>query len=184
MDLLRLLRLGEMIEGEITHTSLREQVRVQCIPVKREGRTIAVMTRMPAARAASASATRRSTPYASRTTATSAPASPSTPTISTSIRPCSAALLTLALTAVVVYPVILFGALFVLLGVRTWSKRAPTGEQPEPLVQQLGDLGRRQGHGRGERGAHRALRVGRDEDEAAGVVGLLPNLRVQQERPL
>lgn len=42
---MRSLRLGEMIEGEITHTSLREQVRVQCIPVKREGRTIAVMTR-------------------------------------------------------------------------------------------------------------------------------------------
>ena len=27
---------------------------------------------------------------------------------------------------------VLFGALFVLLAVRTWSKRAPAGEQPEP----------------------------------------------------
>jgi len=42
---MRALRLGEMIEGEITHPSLREQVRVQCIPVRHEGRTIAVMTR-------------------------------------------------------------------------------------------------------------------------------------------
>jgi two-component sensor histidine kinase len=42
---MRALRLGEMIEGEITHPSLKEQVRVQCIPVRHEGRTIAVMTR-------------------------------------------------------------------------------------------------------------------------------------------
>jgi len=42
---MRALRLGEMIESEIVHPSLREQVRVQCIPVRHEGRTIAVMTR-------------------------------------------------------------------------------------------------------------------------------------------
>ncbi len=42
---MRSMRLGEMIEGEITHPSLREQVRVQCIPVRHEGHTIAVMTR-------------------------------------------------------------------------------------------------------------------------------------------
>jgi two-component sensor histidine kinase len=42
---MRALRLGEMIESEIVHPSLREQVRVQCIPVRHDGRTIAVMTR-------------------------------------------------------------------------------------------------------------------------------------------
>jgi two-component sensor histidine kinase len=42
---MRALRLGEMIESELVHPSLREQVRVQCIPVRHEGRTIAVMTR-------------------------------------------------------------------------------------------------------------------------------------------
>jgi two-component sensor histidine kinase len=42
---MRAQRLGEMIEGEITHPSLREQVRIQCIPVRYDGRTIAVMTR-------------------------------------------------------------------------------------------------------------------------------------------
>jgi two-component sensor histidine kinase len=41
----RALRLGELIEGEIQHPSLREHVRVQCIPVRFEGRTIAVVTR-------------------------------------------------------------------------------------------------------------------------------------------
>jgi two-component sensor histidine kinase len=42
---MRSLRLAELIEGEITHPSMREQVRVQCIPVRVGGRTIAVMTR-------------------------------------------------------------------------------------------------------------------------------------------
>jgi two-component sensor histidine kinase len=42
---MRALRLGELIEGEVMHTSLREQIRVQCIPVRYEHRTIAVMTR-------------------------------------------------------------------------------------------------------------------------------------------
>ena len=41
----RALRIGELIEGEITHPSMREQVRVQCIPVRLGGRTVAVMTR-------------------------------------------------------------------------------------------------------------------------------------------
>jgi two-component system, sensor histidine kinase PdtaS len=42
---MRALRLGELIEGEVLHTTLREQIRVQCIPVRYEQRTIAVMTR-------------------------------------------------------------------------------------------------------------------------------------------
>lgn len=42
---MRALRLGELIEGEVLHSSLRERIRVQCIPVRYEGRTIAVMTR-------------------------------------------------------------------------------------------------------------------------------------------
>jgi two-component sensor histidine kinase len=42
---MRALRLGELIEGEILHATLREQIRVQCIPVRHDGRTIAVMTR-------------------------------------------------------------------------------------------------------------------------------------------
>src|SRR5512138_2025278 len=31
---MRALRLGELIEGEVLHTVLREQIRVQCIPVR------------------------------------------------------------------------------------------------------------------------------------------------------
>jgi two-component sensor histidine kinase len=42
---MRALRLGELIEGEVIHPSLREPIRVQCIPVRYESRTIAVMTR-------------------------------------------------------------------------------------------------------------------------------------------
>jgi two-component sensor histidine kinase len=42
---MRALRLGELIEGSITHPSLREQVRIQCIPVRFGGETVAVVTR-------------------------------------------------------------------------------------------------------------------------------------------
>jgi two-component system, sensor histidine kinase PdtaS len=42
---MRAMRRAELIEGEITHPSLREQVRVQCIPVLYRGQAIAVMTR-------------------------------------------------------------------------------------------------------------------------------------------
>jgi two-component sensor histidine kinase len=41
----RAMRLGEIIEGEITVTAIRERVRVLCIPVKLNGRTIAVLSR-------------------------------------------------------------------------------------------------------------------------------------------
>jgi two-component sensor histidine kinase len=41
----RAYRLGEIIEGEINMTALKERVRVLCIPVRYEGETIAVMTR-------------------------------------------------------------------------------------------------------------------------------------------
>jgi two-component sensor histidine kinase len=42
---MRALRLGELIEGEALHQTLRERIRVQCIPVRYQGHTIAVMTR-------------------------------------------------------------------------------------------------------------------------------------------
>lgn len=41
----RAMRLEEIIEGEITVTSIRERVRVLCIPVRYDGRTIAVLSR-------------------------------------------------------------------------------------------------------------------------------------------
>jgi two-component system, sensor histidine kinase PdtaS len=41
----RAARHGEIIEGEITVSAIRERVRVQCIPVRWEGRVIGVMTR-------------------------------------------------------------------------------------------------------------------------------------------
>ncbi|MGI8754418.1 MAG: sensor histidine kinase, partial [Acidimicrobiales bacterium] len=41
----RSMRLGEIIEGEITVDALRERVRVLCIPVRCQGRTIAVLSR-------------------------------------------------------------------------------------------------------------------------------------------
>ena len=41
----RCMRLGEIIDGEITVAALRERVRVLCIPVRSNGRTIAVLTR-------------------------------------------------------------------------------------------------------------------------------------------
>ncbi len=41
----RCLELGEIMEGEVTSEALREAVREQCIPVRWEGRTIAVLTR-------------------------------------------------------------------------------------------------------------------------------------------
>ncbi|MBX3312943.1 MAG: histidine kinase N-terminal domain-containing protein [Actinobacteria bacterium] len=41
----RSMRLEEIIEGEITVASIREQVRVLCIPVRHNGRTIAVLSR-------------------------------------------------------------------------------------------------------------------------------------------
>ena len=41
----RSMRLGEIIEGEITVAALRERVRVLCIPVRHDGRTIAVLSR-------------------------------------------------------------------------------------------------------------------------------------------
>ncbi len=41
----RSMRLEEIIEGEITVEAIRERVRVLCIPVRREGRTIAVLAR-------------------------------------------------------------------------------------------------------------------------------------------
>ena len=41
----RAMRLEEIIEGEITVTAIRERVRVLCIPVRFEGRTIAVLSR-------------------------------------------------------------------------------------------------------------------------------------------
>jgi two-component sensor histidine kinase len=41
----RSMRLEEIIEGEITVQSIRERVRVLCIPVRREGRTVAVLAR-------------------------------------------------------------------------------------------------------------------------------------------
>ena len=41
----RSMRLEEIIEGEITVQSIRERVRVLCIPVRHKGRTIAVLSR-------------------------------------------------------------------------------------------------------------------------------------------
>ena len=41
----RSYRLDELIEGEIDIAALRERVRVQCIPVRYEGRILAVLTR-------------------------------------------------------------------------------------------------------------------------------------------
>jgi len=41
----RAMRLGEIIEGEITVTAIRERVRVLCIPVRLGGKTIAVLSR-------------------------------------------------------------------------------------------------------------------------------------------
>ena len=41
----RSMRLEEIIEGEITDTAIRERVRVLCIPVRYNGRTIAVLSR-------------------------------------------------------------------------------------------------------------------------------------------
>jgi two-component system, sensor histidine kinase PdtaS len=41
----RSYRLGEIIEGELTLTPVKERVRVLCIPVRRNGEVIAVMTR-------------------------------------------------------------------------------------------------------------------------------------------
>ena len=41
----RCLELGEIIDGEVTNPALRERVRALCIPVRWEGRTIAVMNR-------------------------------------------------------------------------------------------------------------------------------------------
>ncbi|MCU1498860.1 MAG: signal transduction histidine kinase [Acidimicrobiales bacterium] len=41
----RSMRLEEIIEGEITVSAIRERVRVLCIPVRRDGRTIAVLSR-------------------------------------------------------------------------------------------------------------------------------------------
>ena len=41
----RSMRLEEIIEGEISLAALRERVRVLCIPVRFEGRTIAVLSR-------------------------------------------------------------------------------------------------------------------------------------------
>ncbi|CAN5445602.1 PAS domain-containing sensor histidine kinase [soil metagenome] len=41
----RSMRLEEIIEGEITVSAIRERVRVLCIPVRHDGRTIAVLAR-------------------------------------------------------------------------------------------------------------------------------------------
>jgi two-component system, sensor histidine kinase PdtaS len=41
----RAYRLGEIIEGEVTIAALKERVRALCIPVRRNGEVIAVMTR-------------------------------------------------------------------------------------------------------------------------------------------
>ncbi|CAN5755058.1 PAS domain-containing sensor histidine kinase [soil metagenome] len=41
----RSMRLEEIIEGEITVQAIRERVRVLCIPVRRDGRTVAVLAR-------------------------------------------------------------------------------------------------------------------------------------------
>ena len=41
----RSMRREEIIEGEITVTAIRERIRVQCIPVRKDGRTIAVLSR-------------------------------------------------------------------------------------------------------------------------------------------
>jgi two-component sensor histidine kinase len=43
--LARAFRLGEIIEGEITITALKERVRVLCIPVRSKGEVIGVLTR-------------------------------------------------------------------------------------------------------------------------------------------
>jgi hypothetical protein len=41
----RALDLGEIIDGEVTNPILKERVRALCIPVRWEGRTIAVVNR-------------------------------------------------------------------------------------------------------------------------------------------
>ena len=41
----RCMSLGEIISGEVPNQELRELVRVLCIPVRRDGRTVAVLTR-------------------------------------------------------------------------------------------------------------------------------------------
>ena len=41
----RSLELGEIIDGEVTSQALKERVRALCIPVRHEGRTIAVVNR-------------------------------------------------------------------------------------------------------------------------------------------
>ncbi|MCB0962070.1 MAG: histidine kinase N-terminal domain-containing protein [Acidimicrobiales bacterium] len=41
----RAMKLREIIEGEITVSAIRERVRVLCIPVRYEGRTLAVLSR-------------------------------------------------------------------------------------------------------------------------------------------
>jgi two-component sensor histidine kinase len=41
----RVFRHGEIIDGEITDTPIKERVRVLCIPVRHEGQVIAVLTR-------------------------------------------------------------------------------------------------------------------------------------------
>lgn len=41
----RAMRLEEIIEGEVTVETIRERLRVLCIPVRHEGRTIAVLSR-------------------------------------------------------------------------------------------------------------------------------------------
>ena len=41
----RALQHGEIIEGEITITTIQERVRVQCIPVRHGGQVVAIMTR-------------------------------------------------------------------------------------------------------------------------------------------
>ncbi|MBK5224579.1 MAG: sensor histidine kinase [Acidimicrobiia bacterium] len=41
----RSMQHGEIIEGEITVASIHERVRVQCIPVRHQGRVVGIMTR-------------------------------------------------------------------------------------------------------------------------------------------
>jgi two-component sensor histidine kinase len=41
----RALQHGEIIEGEITVTTIQERVRVQCIPVRHQGQVVGIMTR-------------------------------------------------------------------------------------------------------------------------------------------
>jgi len=46
----RSVALGEIIDGEVTSQALKEKVRALCIPVRFEGRTIAVVNREAAPR--------------------------------------------------------------------------------------------------------------------------------------